>query len=216
MSSDKPIIILTLNGVLIKEDTTKNAMAIFFDEFAKKYDDASIRDYLLEDNLFNAVMTVIKNNNPSIEDDQLMKLTGENYINYLTNYIKKNLLDSVRSEVRDYLISIKDRFRFVLLATTPKESINSILNAAGLEKLFDIIEYSPREFMYEKNKFYSSFIEKNGLPVLYLGGDKKSSFEFYKSIGVKTYFVNFDNIYEVENVDSIYDIDELKQVIEII
>lgn len=214
MQINKPIIATTLSGLFISPDPWNRAHKIWFEEMAIKLNDLSIKELAEKEDYFKFVDDIMKRLYPNLSDEERTTKARKEYFKYVVKLIMENLEDYVRNDVVDYFLSIKDSFRIALITTNTPEALSQILEVAELLDLFDIIEFSLPEEKDDKIKVFDNFIEKNSKPILYIGGDRKSSYDYCKANNIKSIFANFDLEEEINGVESVHNLEELKEIIE--
>ncbi len=216
MPNNKPIIATTLSGLFMTPDAWKNAHVLWFEEAAALLNDPSVRELANEENYFEYVDNIMQRLYPEMSEEERTRVARKEYFTNVVKYIQINLDECVRNDVVEYFMSIKDRFRICLITTNTREALTEILSTAELNDLFDIIEYSEPEEKDNKDLVFKRFIELNGKPIIYIGGDRKASYDFCKTHNIKCVFANIgeekeDDIPDIENVNSL---DDLKDIIE--
>lgn len=195
-------------------DPWNNAHKIWFEEASIKLNDPSIKDLADREDYFKFVDDIMKRLYPQLSDEERTIKARKEYFLYVVKYIMENLDDSVRNDVVNYFMSIKDYFQLALITTNTKEALSQILEAAELTELFDIIEFSFPEEKDDKTKVFNRFIKNNKKPVLYIGRDRKASYDYCKLHKIKTIFANFDLEEDIKGVRSVHNLKELKEKVE--
>lgn len=190
------------------------AHKIWFEEAAIKLGDPTINDLAERENYFSYVDDIMQRLYRELSDEERTIKARKEYFSYVVRYILENLDESVRDDIVKYFLSIKNEFQLALITTNTPEALTKILEAAELTGLFDIIEFSLPEEKDNKDLVFTRFIEKHNKPILYIGGDKKASFDFCKQNNISSIFSNLDNEQEIENIKSVHSLQELKEVIE--
>ena len=131
------------------------------------------------------------------------------YFDSVLEYIKINK-DVINKDVIDYFRTLKKKFRLALITTNKKDSLDKILKLIKLNYFFDIIESSLPNEKDDKRLVFKRFIKKYKKPLIYIGGDRKDSFDFCKENNIPCIFANFENSPELHDVESVYNLEELK------
>lgn len=66
----------------------------------------------------------------------------------------------------------------------------------------------------DKREVFDRFLRKYGKPIIYIGGDRKDSFDYCRENGIPCLFANLENQPEIEQVNSVHNLRELKQELE--
>jgi phosphoglycolate phosphatase-like HAD superfamily hydrolase len=209
----KPILATTLSGLLIKSDAWNKAHILWYENAAKKLNDETIKKWIRKENYFEGVDEVMKRLYPSLSEEKRTKKARELFFNSVIENIQKT--SSLRnSEVINYFCSLKKKYQLALITTNTSAALKKILAASSLKNFFDLIETSLPEEKDDKRKVFDRFIQKHGKPIIYLGGNRKDSFDYCKENGIRSIFTNLENQKEIEGIKSIHNLGELKEVIE--
>lgn len=76
----------------------------------------------------------------------------------------------VKKEIADKILSVKNKYKIILLTTNTKDYIYEILKVSKLEKIYDNIIASNTEEEPDKGKLLDKLIKKYGKPKYYLTG----------------------------------------------
>jgi phosphoglycolate phosphatase-like HAD superfamily hydrolase len=209
----KPILATTLSGLLIKSDAWNKAHILWYENAAKKLNDETIKKWIRKENYFEGVDEVMKRLYPSLSEEKRTKKARELFFNSVIENIQKT--SSLRnSEVINYFCNLKKKYQLALITTNTSAALKKILAASSLKNFFDLIETSLPEEKDDKRKVFDRFIQKHGKPIIYLGGNRKDSFDYCKKNGIRSIFTNLENQKEIEGIKSIHNLGELKEVIE--
>jgi len=209
----KLIIATTLSGLFIKSDPWKKAHILWFEKVAEKLQDSSVRGWANRQDYFNGVDIVMRRLYPDLSEEKRTIKAREAYFDSVCEYIKENP-QILNKEIIDYFLSLKDKYKIMLVTTNTKDKIGRILSITNLANLFDAIEASNPEEKDDKGIVFDRFLKKYGKPVLYLGTDRKESFDYCKKNKIHCIFVNIENMQEVKGVDAVHNFGELKEKIE--
>lgn len=223
---EKPILATTLSGLFIKSEPWENAHLIWYDEREKEIKDkggdtSAIEEWrklLKEDpeeekrRYFEFVDKVMKELYPELPEEKRTKKARELFFDATVKYIQQNP-NVINKKVIEYFESTKKKYSLAMITTNTKSALEKILKASGLEKLFDIIETSKPEEKDVKNVVFDRFIEKYGNPLIYIGSDKKDSFDYCNEKNIQCIFANLENKKEIQGVNSAHNLDELKETI---
>jgi hypothetical protein len=150
---------------------------------------------------------------PNMDDEERTKKAREMFFNSVLQYINENP-EVKNKEAIDYFSQIKEKFSVALITTNTLQVTNKILSLIDAPDLFDIIETSNLDEKDDKSLVFDRFLKKHGKPRLYIGGDRKDSFDYCKEHDIPSVFANLENQEEIQNVESAHSLDELKIKIE--
>ena len=188
----KPIIATTFSGLYIKSDPWKKAHILWFQKASKELNDPLINDWAYKENYFKGVEEVMKRLYPTLSDSQRTKEARNSFFNSVCQYIQQN--PRVRNnEVIEFFKELKAKYELALITTNTEEAINRILKILNLEDLFDIIEPSRPDEKDDKTLVFDRFIRIYGKPFIYIGGDRKDSFDYCKQHNIRAIFANFED-----------------------
>ena len=147
---------------------------------------------------------------PRLSDDERTIKARETFFDSVCDYAKKH--PGVRNnDIIKYFNSLKNSYRIALITTNIKSALEKIIDIAGLTDFFDIVEASMPNEKDDKRIVFERFIKKYGKPLIYIGGNRKDSFDYCKEKGIPCIFANFEKQAELEGVESAHNIEELKQ-----
>ena len=206
---DKPIIATTLSGLFVKSEPWEKAHILWFEEMAKDLDDESIKEWATKPNYFQGVDEVMKRIYPNASEQERTERARESYFNSVIKYIKQNP-QVKNAEIIDYFKFLKEGFRIGLITTNTQDAINQILKILDIKNLFDFIETSYPGEKDDKTVVFERFIDEAGKPVIYIGGDRKDSYDYCQQNKIPAIFANFEGKEDIENVISVHSLDELR------
>lgn len=210
---EKPILATTLSGLFLKQEAWNKAHVLWYRESARKLGDNSVLKWIDKPDYFKGVDEVMKRLYPELSDSERTKKARKMFFDSVIRYIREN--PHVKNEeIIKYFKSLKNKFRLALITTNTQEALNKILSATGLESLFDIIETSGESEKDDKILVFQRFIEKYGKPQVYIGGDRKESFDFCKKQEIKCIYANLEREKEIEGVKSVHNLHEIELSIE--
>src|SRR3989344_5813108 len=105
---------------------------------------------------------------------------------------------------------LKSKYEIALITTNTAEAINRILKIINLEDLFDIIEASNPDEKDDKTIVFDRFIRIYGKPILYIGGDRKDSFDYCKQHSIRAVFANLEDKEDMSGVESAHNLKEIE------
>ena len=195
----KPIITMSFSGVIMKDTPWKKAHEVWFEHYAKKLNKPEIVSYAKKEDWFNYVDEIMVLLEPDKSDSERTIIAREKYFDIICDFgCDDPSLEN--KETIAYLYSIKEKFSLGLITTTPQKTIEKILKVLGREKLFDFIECSLIEEKDDKLAVFKRYIEKNGKPKFFVGGERKGVIEFCKENDINFVSVDFQEEKELIEV----------------
>ncbi len=166
----KPIIAIDLDGAILKHRPFKKAHEKWFEVMAFKLKDPSIKKYSKLKNYFPKIHEIMKRFLGKVSKEKRLEYMRNLYAELVIAEVKKK---DVIDDFLEYLISIKKKYRLVLISTTPGVSIAPIIKKIGCSNLFYLIYKSPSNKEPNKREMFKSFIKKYGKIKFYIGdGDE--------------------------------------------
>jgi len=207
---EKPIIATTLSGLFLKHEPWNKAHILWLENAAKKLNDPTIMNWANKPDYFNCVDGIMSRLYPKLGEKQRTVKAREMYFDSVCQYVKQN--QKVRNEsVIAYFNSIKDKYRLALITTNIQSALEKILSSAELMKLFDITETSLPEEKDDKRIVFERFVKKYGKPFVYIGGNRKDSFDYCNENNIPCIFANLEKDEDIIGVESAYNLKEIKQ-----
>jgi phosphoglycolate phosphatase-like HAD superfamily hydrolase len=208
----KPIIATTFSGLFLSSEPWKNAHVQWFENAAKELNDDSVKEWAGRKNYFQGVDEVMERRFPDLSNGERTAKARELFFDAICNYIssKPNLLNE---DIINYFFSLKEKYRLALITTNPKEAIEKILKHTKLANLFDIIEVSLITEKDDKTKVFDRFIEKNGLPELYIGSSE-DALNYCMEKEINCIYINLEQSVSLPAFDEAKNLLELKELIE--
>ena len=207
---DKPIIATTLSGLFVKHEPWDKAHVLWYKKAAEKLKDASVNKWANRSDYFKGVDEVMKRIYPDLSDEERTIKARETFFNSVCDYVKKYPRVKNNSIIK-YFDSLKKSYRLALITTNIKSALKKIIEIAGLTDFFDIIEASMPDEKDDKRIGFERFIKKYGKPLIYIGGERKDSFDYCKEKGIPCIFANFEKQPDIEGIESVRNLEELKQ-----
>lgn len=170
----KPTIAVDFSGTLITEKPSEQAHYEWFEVMANLLKDKSILAYAKEKDYFPHVYKIMERftglDSKKEEDKKLMKKFARNLfqMSYFAaaNKIKDWLLFQ---DYANYLRELKQKYRLVLVTTSPEDTISPILHLVKCEDIFDEIIKSPLTEEPNKEKLLKQLLERQDNLKVYLG-----------------------------------------------
>lgn len=210
---EKPIVATTLAGLFIKKEAWDNAHKMWYQKAAEILNDSSVLKWIERPDYFKGVDEIMQRLYPHANDTERTVTARKMFFDSVIKYILQN--PAMRNEeIVAYFMSLKGKFRLALITTNTKSALEKILSATNLTNLFDIIETSDESEKDDKAIVFDRFIKKYGKPAIYIGGDRKDSFDYCHKNSVPCTFANLESSKDIEGVKSIHNLQELKQTLE--
>ena len=208
----REIIATTLSGLYLKQEPWDKAHKLWYEDACEKLNDNSFKKWINKPDYFKGVDEVMLRLYPDLNENQRTELARKTYFDSVLKYIKQNP-DVVNKLTIDYFKLLKQDYRIALITTNTQEAINKILKSTGLESFFDIIETSKPDEKDNKEIVFNRFIKKYGNPRIYIGGNRKSSYDYCNKHNINCLFANFEGLEDLEDVKSVHTLEELKKEI---
>lgn len=204
----RPILIIDLNGALIKSRPFDTAHKEWFRVMSELIRDYSINELAFKEDYFNDVQEIMKRYFGDIDIKVRNAFARNIYSMTVVESVKKwDLVD----DFAEYLKAIKKKYVLVLVTSAPALAVEGILEKVNCKFLFDAIVASPMDDIPDKKTLLEAFMKKHAKPLFYIGkGDK--DIQACKDLGIKTITVNwvehgeFKGNYEA---DKVADVDKI-------
>ncbi|MBI2124906.1 HAD hydrolase-like protein [Candidatus Pacearchaeota archaeon] len=185
---------------------------LWYKKAAEKLNDDSVNKWANRTDYFKGVDEVMKRIYPKLSDDKRTVKARETFFDSVCDYVRKH--PEVRNnDIINYFNSLKNNYRIALITTNIKSALERILLSAGLTDFFDIIEASMPDEKDDKRAVFERFIKKYGKPLVYIGGNRKDSFDYCRENGINCIFANLEKQQDIEGVESAYNLEELNQML---
>jgi phosphoglycolate phosphatase-like HAD superfamily hydrolase len=206
----RPVIIIDLNGALLKSRPFDTAHKEWFKVMGELIRDYTINELAFKEDYFADVQEIMKKYLGDINIKTRNAFARNIYSMMVVESIKKwDLID----DFAEYLRSIKKKFSIVLITSAPGPAVNGILEKVHCQDLFDIIAASSMDEVPSKKDLIESFIHKHGKPLFYIGqGDK--DIDTCKNLGIKTVVVDWVAPAAVKGNFEAHNITELDKILE--
>lgn len=188
---DKPIISMTLAGVLISKEPWKNAHKLWFKDMAARFNDNSLLEWIEREDYFNGVDIIMERLYPDLSEGERTKKARDLYFRYVYRYIMSHI-QTVRHDLIDYVKELKNSYRLAIITTNTEIVTFKFLKMLKIENLFDLIICSKDHEKDDKKEVFNRLIKNHENPILYIGSDRKESLDFCKENNIKHLFVDFD------------------------
>ncbi len=207
---EKPIIATTLSGLFLKSAPWKNAHRTWYEKAAAKLGDNSVLEWIEKPNYFDGVDKIMKRLYPDLSDAEKTARAREMFFDSVVENIKSS---TRREEIINYFTSLKKRYTLVLITTNTKPALKKILQASEMEGFFDITETSKQEEKDDKRTVFDRFLQRYPKPIIYVGGDRKDSYDYCEEKEIPCVFANLENAENLTNVRTIHSLEELKEIL---
>ncbi|MCK5449634.1 HAD hydrolase-like protein [Candidatus Pacearchaeota archaeon] len=167
----KPMIAVSMSGVLISSKFWKEAHDFGMKELSKKVGDSSILKARDSPDYFKKVEEALEKIYPDLTLVERIKKRREIYFERVVNSIKRNL--DIREDVTDCLWGLKENYRLALVTTNNEKTTYEILRFLTARDFFDVVEFSKDEEKDDKIEVMKRLIEKNGKPILFIEKSEK-------------------------------------------
>ena len=209
-NQNKLIIATTLSGLFLKHEPWNKAHILWLDRAAKQLKDPSIMSWANRPDYFNCVDGIMKRLYPDLDEKGRVVKAREMFFESVCEYAQKN--PNVRNEeIIKYFSSLKRKYRLALITTNIQSALDKILSVADLRSSFDITETSLPEEKDDKRIVFERFIKKYGKPLVYIGGNRKDSFDYCKENDIPCLFANLEDEEDVAGIESVHNLKELKE-----
>ena len=210
MKQEKPIIATTLSGLFIKKEAWDKAHILWYQEAARKLQDDSILEWINRLDYFKGVDEVMQRLHPELTEEERTRAARKTFFDSVIQFIQENP-GTKNKEIINYFQELKSRFTLALVTTNTKQALDKILAATGLSELFDLVETSDETEKDDKRAVFERFVKKHGKPVIYIGGDRKDSFDYCKENKIPCIYANLEKAEEIPGVESVHNLSELKK-----
>jgi len=185
--SEKPLIVIDFNGALIDERPFKEAHEKWFSTMAHRLNDKSVYDKAFSKDYIAAVDEIMIRYLGEVDKSLRLYFARLDYAMEVISCMKKS---DLYKEFSDYLLTFKNKYKLVLITTSPEPSVKPILEKLDLTDLFDMIISSPIETKPSKIELFKEFIKKYDKPDYYIGYGDEDLIEL-KDMVKKTISVNW-------------------------
>jgi hypothetical protein len=195
MEKQRIILATNIDNLLIEHKAFVEPHKAWFERAIKKTKDNSLRKWIGREDYFLGVNEAMEKILPNASKEERTRTAREGYQKDVINYIKSHQ-EVIKKDIADKLISIKDKYKIILLTTNTKDYINQILKVSNLNNIYDEIIASKTEEEPNKEKLIAELISKYGKPKYYLTGKLEDSInDPIKKLNIKLLGINdIDNI----------------------
>jgi len=178
---EKPILATNIDCLLIAHEAFVEPHKAWFKRAIKKTKDNSLRKWIGEINYFSGVDEAMEKILPNASKEERTYQARKWYQEDVIKYIKSHP-EVVKKNIANKLISLKEKYKLILVTSNATDYINKILKASKLEKIYDYIIASKTEKEPDKEELIEKLINEHGKPKYYLTGkpDDKINATFKK------------------------------------
>lgn len=209
----KAIIATTIRGLYIKSYPWKNAHVLWFKNVSKKLKDPSLNEWAPREDYFKGVDIAMKRLYPKLSDKERTVKARELFFDSVLQYIKENP-DVKNKEVIDYFKSLKNKYNLAIITTNTDDFTKKVLKLIGLNNIFEIIETSETYEKDDKILVFKRFVKKYGKPKLYIGGERKDSFDYCIKNKIPCVLVNLEDYKYLDGIETLHNLKEIKAKVE--
>ncbi|MGY4884577.1 MAG: hypothetical protein ACP5NZ_03290 [Nanobdellota archaeon] len=165
----KPILATNIDGLLIDHSAFIEPHRVWFDRAILLTKDNSLGKWKGHPKYFDGVNEAMEKILPKATKEERTAQARRWYQEDVIYYISIHP-EVVKKEIADKILSVKDKYKIILLTTNTKDYIYEILKVSKLEKIYDNIIASNTEEEPDKKKLLDKLIKKYGKPKYYLTG----------------------------------------------
>jgi phosphoglycolate phosphatase-like HAD superfamily hydrolase len=192
---EKSIISTNIDGLLIEHKAFVEPHKAWFERAIKKTKDNSLRKWIGREDYFLGVNEAMEKILPNAPKEERTKTARKWYQEDVVKYIKSHP-EVVKNDIADKLISLKEKYKLILVTSNTKDYINKILKASRLENVYDFIIASKTEEEPNKEKLIEELINKYGKPKYYITGKPEDKINIkFEELGIKV--IGIEDIQEI-------------------
>lgn len=178
----KKVLIIGLNGVLLKPRPFEMGHQEWFRVMAELLHDHTIMQHAFKENYFQYVQEIMKR--------YLGDINEHSRIAFARNMYGMSIVEVARpwdvvEEFAELLRRLKKRYALVLITSTPAIAIEPLLEKTQCKDLFDLVIKGPLDTESHKKELFEAYLKKHGRPEFYIGKGNKDM-EYCRSVGIKT------------------------------
>ena len=187
----KEILATNIDGFLIKHEAFIEPHKAWFDRAVRLTGDKSLEHWKGKKDYFIGVDKAMAKIMPQGTDEQRTLQARHWYQEGVVKYIKEHP-QVVYKNVTKILRKLKKRFTLALVTVNTREYIQQILEAAGIENLYDIVYAIPASEKPDKAVLFRKFVKKYGPPKYYVAARSKEAFKECLSLGSLCVYASWD------------------------
>jgi len=187
---EKSILVTNVDGLLFTHETFIEPHRSWFKRAIEKTGDDSLNKWIGKKDYFLGVNEAMKKLMPNATEKERTTQAREWYQKAVVNYIKSHP-ETVKREIAQKLISLKDKYKIILVTTNTQDYIGAILKTAQLEGVYEDIIASKIEEEPNKEDLIKELIKRHGKPKYYLTGKIEDSInQIFKRLETKVLGIN--------------------------
>ena len=168
---EKPIIGISLSGILIKKGPWKKAHDSGIRELAEKSGISEVLKGIDSSDYFGYVEKALEAIYPELSVEERIKKRREDYLERVLLTIRDNP-SQINEDVIEYLKEITKKYSFVLITAGIKSFVEGVLDMADSSEIFDYLGVSNSYEKDDKRKVFERVIEEFGKPIYFLGSSR--------------------------------------------
>ena len=189
---EKPILATNIDGFLVRHEAFIEPHRVWFDRAIKLTGDKNLEQWKGRKDYFKGVDLAMAKILPDKSNEERTKQARTWYQEDVVNYIKERP-ETVYLDVAKALLKLKSKVTLALVTTNSQEYIGQILEAAGLENIYDIVFAIPSSEKPNKASLFERFTKKYGNPKIYIAARSKEAFEECIKLGSLCIYASWDS-----------------------
>lgn len=211
---EKPLIAMTLSGILVKKEPWKRAHMLWFQKAAEQLNNDAILDWIPQkESFFEGVDIVMRELYPNLDEEKRRVKARQMFFDAVVSYIEQTP-QSKNKEAIEFLCKLKEKYRLGLITTNSEEAVRKILTFLELPDLFDAIATSQLHEVNDKKLVMDRFIKRYGKPLVYIGGGDRRTYQVCKELGLPAIYANLESDDDIEDVETVFSLEDLKEKLE--
>jgi phosphoglycolate phosphatase-like HAD superfamily hydrolase len=166
---EKPIIATNIDGLLIEREAFIEPHKAWFERAIKKTKDDSLRKWIGREDYFIGVNEAMEKILPKASKEERTRKARKWYQKDVIKYIKSHQ-EVIKKDIAKKLISLKEKYRLILITSNTKDYINKIIKNSKLQGIYDNIIASRTEEEPDKERLIEELISNYEKPICYITG----------------------------------------------
>ena len=166
---DKPILATNIDGLLLNHKVFSEPHRYWFERAIKKTKDNSLKRWMDREDYFIGVNEAMQKIMPHDSQEKRTYQARKWYQQDVIKYIK-NHPEEIKKDIAEKLISLREKYKIILITTNTEKYINKILKKAKLNRIYEGIIASKTEKEPSKEELVDELINRYGKPEYYLTG----------------------------------------------
>lgn len=166
---EKELLVTNIDGLLLSHDVFYKPHEAWFRRAIEKTGDGSLEDWIGKENYFLGVHEAMEKIMPEGSEGERTLQARKWYHEDTVNYIK-NHPEEIKKDIANKLISLKDKYKLILMTTSSEDYVSEILKVSGLENIYDGIVASKTNSEPKKEELLGDLLGRYGKPKYYLTG----------------------------------------------